>query len=147
MTDLAAALGLAQLTKAQHMWQRRLEIAQRYNQAFKLVPELQIPYDRVDGQHAWHLYILRLNLERLHIDRAQFIQELKKRNTDMSVHFIPLHVHPYYQKTYGYRAGDFPVAYREYLREISLPIYSKMSDDDVRDVIETVTDIAAQYQC
>ena len=147
LTDLAAALGLAQLQKAHHMWQRRLEIAQRYNRAFKIVPELQIPCDRADCQHAWHLYMLRLNLERLCIDRAQFIQELKKRNIDTSVHFIPLHLHPYYQKTYGYRAGDFPVAYHEYLREISLPIYSKMSDDDVQDVIETVTDIAGQYRC
>ncbi|MEJ2736495.1 MAG: DegT/DnrJ/EryC1/StrS family aminotransferase [Anaerolineae bacterium] len=147
MTDLAAALGLAQLTKAEQMWQRRMEIAQRYHQAFKLVPALQIPYDRADCQHAWHLYMLRLHLERLRIDRAQFIQELKNRNIDTSVHFIPLHLHPYYQKTYGYGAGDFPVAYREYLREISLPIYSKMSDDDVRDVIETVTDIAGQYRC
>jgi dTDP-4-amino-4,6-dideoxygalactose transaminase len=146
MTDLAAAIGLAQLTRAQHMWQRRREIAQRYNQAFEPVPELQIPYDRVDCQHSWHLYMLRLNLERLRIDRAQFIQELKRRNIDTSVHFVPLHLHPYYQETYGYRAGDFPVAYREYLREISLPIYSKMSDGDVQDVIEAVGDIAAQYR-
>lgn len=146
MTDLAAAIGLAQLAKAQHMWQRRREIAQRYNQAFELVPELQIPCDRVDCQHAWHLYTLRLNLERLRIDRAQFVQELKGRNIDTSVHFIPLHLHPYYQETYGYQPRDFPVAHREYLREISLPIYSKMSDGDVQDVIEAVSDVAAQYR-
>jgi dTDP-4-amino-4,6-dideoxygalactose transaminase len=146
MTDLAAAIGLAQLTKTEHMWQRRAEIAQHYNQAFELVPELQIPYDREDCQHAWHLYMLRLNLERLHINRAQFVQELKGRNIDTSVHFIPLHLHPSYQETYGYQAGDFPVAYREYQREISLPIYSRMSDGDVQDVIEAVSEVAAQYR-
>ena len=128
------------------MWQRRREIARRYNQAFDLVPELQIPYDRMDCQHAWHLYMLRLNLECLRIDRAQFVQELARRNIATSVHFIPLHLHPYYQETYGFQAGDFPVAYHEYLREISLPIYSKMCDGDVQDVIEAVSDVAAQYR-
>jgi dTDP-4-amino-4,6-dideoxygalactose transaminase len=146
MMDLAAALGLAQLDKAQRMWQRRKEIAERYNQAFEPVPELQIPHDRPDCQHSWHLYMLRLNLDRLRIDRARYVQELKSRNIGTSVHFIPLHLHPYYRETYGYRAEDFPVAYQEYLREISLPIYSIMSDGDVQDVIEAVVDIASEYR-
>jgi dTDP-4-amino-4,6-dideoxygalactose transaminase len=108
------------------------------------VPALQIPYDREDCQHAWHLYMLRLNLEELDIDRAPFIQELKRRKISCSVHFIPLHIHPYYRETYGYQPEDFPVAYREYLREISLPIYSKMSDQDVQDVIEAVLEIVQE---
>ena len=128
MTDMAAAMGLAQLAKAERMWQRRREIARQYNAAFRDVPELQTPHDRADCQHAWHLYMLRLNLDRLRIDRAQFVEELKQRNIGTSVHFIPLHLHPYYRETYGYRPEDFPVAYAQYLREISLPIYSKMSD-------------------
>jgi dTDP-4-amino-4,6-dideoxygalactose transaminase len=92
-------------------------------------------------QHAWHLYMLRLNLEQLRIDRAQFLIELKNRNIGSSVHFIPLHIHPYYRETYGYKPEDFPVAYREYRREISLPIYSKMSDQDISDVIAAVVNI------
>jgi len=146
MTDIAAGMGLAQLAKAERMWLRRKEIAERYNMGFEEIPQLQIPFDRNDCQHAWHLYMLRLNLDRLRIDRAQFIDELKRRNIGSSVHFIPLHTHPYYMKQYGYKADDFPTAYREYMREISLPIYSKMTDQDVNCVIDSVKGIARQNQ-
>ena len=142
MSDMAAAMGLAQLKKAERMWKRRKEIAQRYNEAFAHHPAFQLPTVRPNVQHAWHLYMLRLNLEHPNIDRAQFISALKKRNIGVSVHFIPLHLHPYYRDTYGYEPEDFPVAYREYQREISLPIYSKMSNRDVQDVIEVVTEVA-----
>ncbi len=141
MTDVAAAMGLAQLRKAGKMLERRKQIAQAYRSAFEGLSELQVPCERSDAQHAWHLYMLRLNLDRLSIDRARFMEELKKRNIGASVHFIPLHVHPYYRETFGYRPEDLPVAYREYLREISLPIFSKMTDDDVRSVIEAVNEI------
>ena len=146
MTDVAAAMGLAQLAKVERMWRRRTEIARRYNRAFGDVRELQIPHDRQDCQHAWHLYSLRLNLERLQIDRAQFIVELKQRNIGTSVHFIPLHLHPYYRETYGHEPEDFSVAYGEYLRVISLPIYSRMSDRDVQDVIDTVLDVVDRHR-
>jgi dTDP-4-amino-4,6-dideoxygalactose transaminase len=146
MTDVAAAMGLAQLHKAERMWRRRQEIAAQFNRAFDGLSQLQVPHDRADCQHAWHLYMLRLNLKHLRIGRAEFVEELKRRNIGVSVHFIPLHIHPYYRETYGYRPEDFPVAYREYLREISLPIYSKMSDADVRDVIEAVTQIVDTYK-
>jgi dTDP-4-amino-4,6-dideoxygalactose transaminase len=144
MSDIAAAMGLAQLRKANRMRQRRAEIARRYNQAFGSLPQLQLPASVPDGQHAWHLYMLRLNLDTLRITRAQIIEELKQRNIGSSVHFIPLHLHPYYRETYGYHLEDFPVAYREYQREVSLPIYSKMTDQDVADVIEAITDIVEQ---
>ncbi|MCX6044823.1 MAG: DegT/DnrJ/EryC1/StrS family aminotransferase [Chloroflexi bacterium] len=144
MTDIAASMGLAQLTKAEKMWRRRCAIAARYNQAFGALAELQTPYDRQDSQHAWHLYMLRLHQAQLTIDRAQFIEKLKQLNIGTSVHFIPLHLHPYYSQTYGYKPLDFPVAYREYQREISLPIYSKMSDEDVEDVIQGVLEIIEQ---
>jgi dTDP-4-amino-4,6-dideoxygalactose transaminase len=141
MPDIAAALGLAQLRKVQRMWARRAEIAHRYNQAFSPLPELEVPNEPPGSQHAWHLYILRLNLSRLRISRNQFIQELKDRHISTSVHFIPLHLHPYYRETYGYRPDDFPVAHREYQRAISLPIYSKMSDQDIQDVIHAVLNV------
>ncbi len=146
MTDIAAAMGLAQLAKAEWMRKRRWEIAMQYNQAFEDIAELQIPTDRTNREHAWHIYALRLNLDRLTINRGQFIKELKSRNIGTSVHFIPLHLHPYYQDTYGYRPEDFPVSYREYQREISLPIYSKMSDQDVQDVITAVLDIVGSHR-
>jgi dTDP-4-amino-4,6-dideoxygalactose transaminase len=146
MTDVAAAMGLAQLRKAQKMFARRKEIARRYHEAFSRIEELQVPGDRANAQHAWHLYMLRLNLDRLSINRARFVEELKKASIGASVHFIPLHVHPYYRDTFGYRPGDLPVAYREYLREVSLPIFSKMSDGDVQSVIDAVTSVIAAHQ-
>jgi dTDP-4-amino-4,6-dideoxygalactose transaminase len=88
--------------------------------------------------------MLRLNSEQLLINRAQFIEELRSRNISSSVHFIPLHLHPYYRETYGYEPQAFPVAYHECQREVSLPIYSKMADDDVDDVINAVVDIATK---
>jgi len=145
MTDIAAALGLAQLQKVERMWMRRKEIAMQYQSAFRNVEAFQIPHDDDQHQHAWHLYMLRLNLEKLIIDRSQFIEELKKRKIGASVHFIPLHIHPYYSKTFGYQPEDYPISYREYLREISLPIYSKMSDEDVRDVIEAVIEVCEKF--
>jgi len=142
MTDVAAAMGIAQLRKVEKMWQRRLDIAHKYNQAFSAMPELQIPLIPQDEtSHGWHLYILRLNLERLCISRTEFIERLRVKNIGTSVHFIPLHIHPYYQKTYGYKAQDFPVAFNEYQRIISLPIYSRMSEQDIQDVIEAVKDV------
>jgi dTDP-4-amino-4,6-dideoxygalactose transaminase len=145
MTDVAAAMGIAQLRKADMMWEKRTKTAKAYNGAFSQLPHLQIPHDDPAHQHAWHLYMLRLNLDRLTIDRARFFNELKARNIGASVHFIPLHVHPYYRELYGYSPQDFSVAYREYMREISLPIYSKMSNRDVQDVIDAVTDIVAHF--
>jgi perosamine synthetase len=146
MTDVAAAMGLAQLRRARTMFDRRKAIARLYHEAFAACGELQIPHGSPDGSHAWHLYMLRLRLDRLTIDRAQFVEELKKRNIGASVHFIPLHIHPYYRDTFGYRPGDLPVAHEEYLREISLPIFSKMSDADVRSVIEAVLDIVEAHR-
>jgi dTDP-4-amino-4,6-dideoxygalactose transaminase len=145
MTDVAAAMGIAQLRKADKMWQKRTKIAQAYNAVFSQLPHLEIPHDDPAHQHAWHLYMLRLNLDRLSIDRARFMEELKIRKIGASVHFIPLHIHPYYRDLYGYSPQDLPVAHSEYLREISLPIYSKMSDDDVQDVIDAVTGIVADF--
>jgi len=141
MTDIAAAMGLAQLAKVERMAERRREIAERYHAAFSAMPELQIPEDRPDCRHAWHLYMLRLHLDRLALSRAAFIEALKARGIGSSVHFIPLHIHPYYRETYGYSPEHFPVAFREYLREISLPIYSRMSDADIQRVIEAVGEI------
>jgi dTDP-4-amino-4,6-dideoxygalactose transaminase len=143
LTDVASSLGLVQLRRAEAMARRRREIALRYNEAFASIGALQVPTEG-EERHAWHLYMLRLNLDQLTIDRAQFVEELKARKIGTSVHFIPLHVHPYYRELYGYKPEDFPVAYDQYLREISLPIYSVMTDDEVADVIDAVTDVVAR---
>ena len=146
MTDIAAAMGLAQLSKLDAMAKRRATIAQRYSEAFTAIPQVEIPSVRSNVEHPWHLYMLRLMLGQLSVDRGRFIEELHDRNIGTSVHFIPLHVHPYYRTTYGLRPEDFPVSYHEFLREVSLPIYSAMSDEDVQDVIEAVADVARLFR-
>ncbi len=147
MTDLAASLGIAQLKRADQFRERRQTIARRYTEAFsRLSPYLETPPDAPpDGLHSWHLYIIKLNPARLRIDRAAFIEELKGANIGASVHFIPLHLHPYYRDTFGYRPEDFPQAYATFQRIVSLPLYPKMSDDDVDSVIEAVTTICQTH--
>jgi dTDP-4-amino-4,6-dideoxygalactose transaminase len=144
MTDIQAAMGIAQLPKIAGFGIRRAEIAARYNDAFDHVGALQIPAHRPHVEHAWHVYALRLNLDQLKIPRDAFIEELRGRNIAASVHFIPIHLHPYYRDACGYKASDFPVAYSEYQRLISLPIYPAMRDEDINDVIEAVAEIAAE---
>jgi dTDP-4-amino-4,6-dideoxygalactose transaminase len=145
LTDIAAALGLAQLGRLGEMNRRRAAIAARYDRAFATFPALRCPTHRPEVDHAWHLYMLRLNPEHLSIDRDRFIQELHARKIGTSVHFIPLHLHPYYRETYGFTPEDFPVATAEYRREISLPIYSAMTDADVEDVVEAVVAIVRDH--
>jgi dTDP-4-amino-4,6-dideoxygalactose transaminase len=150
MTDIAAAIGIHQLKKCDMMYEKRKYIAAQYNHAFyELDDYLSIPYlyqENIKYPHSWHLYVIQLNLKKLTIDRAQFIEEMKKRNIGTSVHFTPLHLQPYYQRTYGYKMGDFPNAERIYERCLSLPIYPKMTDEDITDVIESVKEIVGRYK-
>ena len=141
MADIQAAIGLHQLKKLPASHARRRHIASRYTTAFSGFEELQTPAERAEVDHAWHLYVLRLDMKKLRISRDQFVEELKARKIASSVHFIPVHLHPYYREKYGYRANDFPIAYREYQRMVSLPLHLRMTDDDVEDVIQAVTDV------
>lgn len=141
MPDTAAALGLAQLQRAQSMRDRRAEIARIYSDGLREEPAFQLPVKVDDPRHAIHLYMLRLNLADTKLNRANFVEELSRRNIGTSVHFIPLHIHPFYRERYGFQPHDFPIALREYQREISLPIYSAMSNADARDVVSALKDI------
>jgi dTDP-4-amino-4,6-dideoxygalactose transaminase len=141
MTDIAAALGVEQLKRCDDFYQARLRIAERYDEAFADLPEIETPPASSDLQHAWHLYIIQLNLDRLRIDRRDFIQALNSRKIGTSVHFIPLHLHPFYKQTYGYRASDFPQASAAFERIVSLPIYPMMTEQDVSCVIGAVRDL------
>jgi len=146
MTDIQASLGLWQLKKLERFQNRRREIVKMYNKAFSNEEALELPVERPYVEHAWHLYVIRLNLNALTIGRNEFIDELNKRNIGTSVHFIPIHLHPYYRDKYGFRPEDFPVAYSNYLRVISLPLCPKLTDQDVNDVIEAVLDIVKSYK-
>lgn len=146
LTDIASAIGLVQLSRSQSFQGRRESIAKHYHAAFQGHPALEIPVHRHPGDvHAWHLYVLRLNLERLTIDRNCFIEEMAQRGVGCSVHFIPLHMQPYWRERYDLDPAAFPVATREFERVVSLPIYPDMDDGRVQRVIEAVLDIADSF--
>ncbi|MDQ3690370.1 MAG: DegT/DnrJ/EryC1/StrS family aminotransferase [Chloroflexota bacterium] len=141
LTDLAAAIGLVQLERLDEMADARAAIAARYDAAFADSPLLSTPPRRDDDQHAWHLYVVRLSLEELSIDRAEGIRRLGEAGIGASVHFIPLHLHPHYQQRYGYAPGDFPMAERHFDRSISLPIWPGMTEQQVDRVASVLIDI------
>ena len=145
MTDIQASLGIWQLRKLERFQQRRKEVAAAYERAFADVDAFDLPVERGEVEHAWHLYPIRLRYDRLRIDRNQFIEELTKRNIGTSVHFIPIHLHSYYKNKYGYRPKDLPVALDSYQRILSLPLNPRLSDQDVWDVIEAVSAVVADH--
>ncbi|HJP57235.1 MAG TPA: DegT/DnrJ/EryC1/StrS aminotransferase family protein [Gemmatimonadales bacterium] len=146
MTDIQASLGLCQLRKLEGFQRRRREVVAAYHEAFAGEDALELPVERNDVEHAWHLYVLRLRPGVLAIDRGRFIEEMTRRRIGTSVHFIPLHLHPYYRDTYGYGPGQFPVAQSNYERMLSLPLHPGLSDGDVADVITAVRDIVRRYR-
>jgi dTDP-4-amino-4,6-dideoxygalactose transaminase len=146
LTDIAAAIGIQQLKKCNEFWEARQRIAMNYAKAFGDLQEIQVPSCRNDVQHAWHLFVIQLNLERLKINRNQFIEALREKEIGTSVHFIPLHLHPYYRDKFGYKPEDFPNASAVFDRIISLPIYPKMTEGDVRDVIVAVRKLVQEYR-
>lgn len=141
MTDIQASMGLAQLRKLECFDQRRREVVAAYDEAFAAEPALEIPVERGDVHHAWHLYVLRLNTDALTIGRDEFIDELTTRNIGTSVHFIPVHTHPYYRDRYSFSPGDFPVAYSNFERMLSIPLNPRLGAGDVGDVIGAVLDV------
>jgi dTDP-4-amino-4,6-dideoxygalactose transaminase len=146
LTDIAAAIGIEQLKKCNDFWQARQRIARIYQKAFAEIEEVQVPLYRKDVQHAWHLFVIQLNLKRLKINRAQFIEALQKKQIGTSVHFIPLYLHPYYRDKFGYQPADFPNASAVFERIVSLPIYPGLSEADVEKVADAVRDIAQHYR-
>jgi dTDP-4-amino-4,6-dideoxygalactose transaminase len=139
MTDLAAAIGLVQLSRAEELLGARQGLAAAYREAFaasSIADLVELPTDADDGSHAWHLFILRLRPDRLTIDRGAVIERLKELGIGTSVHFIPLHLHPYYQGTWGYAPTDLPTATREFGRVISLPLWPGMTGADTERVVD-----------
>ena len=146
LTDVAASLGIEQLRRAEDLHQRRRSIAERYRQAFTKVPEIAPLQVADDREHAWHLFVIKLDLDRLTIDRAEFITRMKDSGVGASVHFKPLHLHPFYRDTYSLDPADFPVATDTYRRIVSLPIFPTMQTAQIDRVIEVVTDLVAAHR-
>lgn len=142
LTDIASSIGLQQLKKAWGFQQRRQKMAERYDAELRELP-ITLPPQPLGGDlHAWHLYAIRLNAD-ARISREEFIQQMAARGIGCSVHFIPLHLHPYWQKAYDLQPHDFPSAWQAYERAVSLPLYTKMTDDDQTRVISAVKEILA----
>ncbi|RMF68923.1 MAG: DegT/DnrJ/EryC1/StrS aminotransferase family protein, partial [Calditrichaeota bacterium] len=138
MPDVLGALGVVQLRKAEHMHALRQRYAEMLMTALADLQEVILPQPVAGRRHAWHLFILRLRPERLNITRNEFIKKLFERGIQASVHFIPLHLHPYFQQTYGLRRGDFPIAERVYDSAVSLPLYPALSEEEVQYIAQTV---------
>ena len=147
LTDFQCALGLSQLKKIDGIIQRRREIVKKYNSEFKDISEIKIPENNpFDSNPAWHIYMIQLNLKRLKVGRREIFEALRAENIGVNVHYIPVHLQPYYQKKFGYNLGDFPKAENYYSRAITLPIFPKMTDKDVDDVIKAVKKVIGYYK-
>ena len=146
MSDIQAALGLHQLARLESFTERRAQIVAEYGRRFAALPELTLPQARPEVRHAWHLYPIRVDEERLTIGRDQFIEEMKERGIGTSVHFIPIHYHPYYQQTLGLKPGDFPNTDKLFAGLLSLPLFPRMTDADVERVANAVEEIVVSHR-
>jgi perosamine synthetase len=145
LTDIACALGISQMKKLEANLSRRREIATRYALAFRNLAGVMPPTVRADANPAWHLYPIRLNLQKLSADRSRIFRALRAENIGVNVHYIPVHRHPYYRDRFGYRGGEYPIAEDAYERLISLPMFHGMSDGDVEDVVHATCKVVGHY--
>ncbi len=146
MTDIAGAMGLDELSRADLYRSKRTHVATSYNERLGKLDCIQLPpMDERTRQHSWHLYSIRLHLDRLTIDRAEFIEEMNKREIKCSMHWLPLHLMPYYKDRYDYDYGLFPIAERDWKRQVSLPIFSSQSDEEIDAVCVAIEEIANKY--
>ncbi|MBN8555689.1 MAG: DegT/DnrJ/EryC1/StrS family aminotransferase [Deltaproteobacteria bacterium] len=144
VTDIQCALGLSQLKSLPNFISRREEIAMQYNEFFAKSDLVDIPVLTKGARSAWHLYPLRLKLEKLTTDRVQFLRALNAENIGANVHYIPVYWHPHYERM-GYKRGLCPKAEHEYLREISIPVFPGMTAKDISDVCQAVEKVLAAY--
>lgn len=144
MTDIAASIGVHQLARCDQFWELRCERVGWYTSGLADIPEVTLPGVIPDVEHAWHLFVIQIATQRLRIDRNEFIKRLNAAGIGTSVHYTPLHMHPYYRDKWEYQPGDLPVAQSVYDRIISLPLHPKLSRADVDFVVETVRQIVTE---
>ncbi|MBI2267559.1 MAG: UDP-4-amino-4,6-dideoxy-N-acetyl-beta-L-altrosamine transaminase [Armatimonadetes bacterium] len=146
MSEMQAALGLCQLEKLDDFLERRREIAGQYQSAFRDMPEVVTPHVEADSEHAWHLYTLQIRREALRVGRDRIIEALKAENIGANVHYIPVHLHPYYRENLDTKEGDYPIAEGLYRKILTLPLFPRMTDKDVEDVILAVKKVIGHYR-
>jgi len=145
LTDFQCALGLSQLKRLDKFVKRRYEIVARYNEALSDIKEIILPAEKSYAKSSWHIYPIQFKLEKLKCGRKEIFDYFRGRGIGVQVHYMPLHLHPFYQKKFGYQKGDFPLAERYYQRAITLPLFPSMTNDDIRYVIKTVTNVIEKY--
>jgi perosamine synthetase len=145
LTDVAAALGIHQLARAEAMRQDRERLAFRYLKSFQDTEELELPPVPDDRIHSWHLFPVKLHLAKLAIDRNGFIAELKEAGVGCSVHWRPLHLHPYYAETFGWQPEDLPAASAVWERIVTLPLFPAMTDAELEHVVAVVKRICERH--
>jgi dTDP-4-amino-4,6-dideoxygalactose transaminase len=143
LTDLASSLGRVQLRKSEGFHLARERIARMYLGGLAGLDYLRLPAN--DPNHSWHLFQIRLVPAKLTVDRDRFVDALMEKGIGVSVHFIPLHIMPYYRRTYGLKERDYPVALKCYLETISLPIYPDLEDEQVERVITAIKDLGSRF--
>ncbi|MGB8707620.1 MAG: UDP-4-amino-4,6-dideoxy-N-acetyl-beta-L-altrosamine transaminase [Dehalococcoidia bacterium] len=146
LTDFQCALGISQLKKLDRFVQRRRQIAAKYNEAFADMEEVITPIEDKTVKAVYHIYVIQLRTEKLKVGRKEILEALRAENIGVNVHYLPVHLHPFYQKKFGYKRGDYPAAEKYYERAITLPLFPKMSDDDIEDVIKAVRKVISFYR-
>lgn len=145
ITDIQCALGISQLNKIDKFLRRRREIAEKYNEYLKDIDGIVLPYQEEYIKSSWHLYVIQLELEKFKVGRREIFEALQAENIGVNVHYIPVYYHPYYQKL-GYKKGLCPNAEKLYERIITIPLYPKMTDKDVKDVVEALDRVLKYYK-
>ncbi len=146
LTDVAASIGIHQLARAEEMRRQREDVARFYLEALADVEEIELPPEDSNRIHAWHLFPIRLRLEHLSLDRNALIEELKRTGVGCSVHWRPLHLHPYYRDTFGWKPRDFPIATVMWERLISLPVFPAIRKDELAHVARTLKSICERFR-
>ncbi len=146
LTDIQAALGLSQLKRLPELQKRREEIVISYNEFFDMIPEIIPPFVKSDVKHSWHLYSVQVNPNKLNRDRNRIFEALRAENIGVNVLYIPVHLHPFYKKMFGYKEGDYPAAEKVFKNIITLPLFPRMKDNDVEDVCKAIEKVVQYYK-
>ena len=146
MTDIQAAIGLVQLGRLSQFQERRGKIVETYNHAFASEESIITPQTTPDSISSWHLYVIRLRTDALRVERDHILRALRAENINANIHYLPLHLHPYFRRTFGFQIGDFPASEKIYSSIITLPLFPKMSDEDVQSVIQALLRITRYYK-
>ena len=139
ITDFQCALGSSQLKKLDHYVQKRRKIAKKYDESFSNFNNLKIPETHNSIDHAYHLYPLQIDFNKLSLTKTKFFQKMKHVGINLQIHYIPVHLQPFYKRNYGFKPGDYPIAEKFYERAISIPLYPSLTDEEVEKVVKDIT--------